>query len=207
MKMCNECYELFDDDLSSKDCPIYKCEGDLVSVDNEIAEIISEMNREFSRYQFPIRTLYTCAGHLREMEFTPYIGFELIVADEKMGMDVADFFSINLFDQYVKSLNEELSKNGGIYFIQPYMIEYSVLPEVNSVSFANAPKYRLFISSGKIHFLVDDKFEKMKYYCELQLMFKKFLINIMQSIKNVDNVIKKGEEINGRTKPECNEEK
>ncbi|HEA68256.1 MAG TPA: hypothetical protein ENI07_15765 [Desulfobacterales bacterium] len=68
VKICEYCFNIFNHDV--KTCPMRSCGGwSLIGVDDMMAEVL--MHYWMAGYQ----TIFSCAGHLYENLFNPYIGF------------------------------------------------------------------------------------------------------------------------------------
>lgn len=69
MKMCTNCYELFETNLTQ--CPLWECSGDLVDIDEQIGVEISAINKIFRKLHVPLKTAYCCSSHANRAVFDP----------------------------------------------------------------------------------------------------------------------------------------
>lgn len=69
MKMCTNCYELFETNLTQ--CPLWGCIGELVDIDEQICAEISAINRIFKKLNVPLKTNYYCSSHVNRNVFDP----------------------------------------------------------------------------------------------------------------------------------------
>lgn len=69
MKMCTNCYELFETNLTQ--CPLWGCIGELVDIDEQICVEISVINRIFKKLNVPLKTNYCCSSHVNRNVFDP----------------------------------------------------------------------------------------------------------------------------------------
>lgn len=77
MRICLECFELFDPQFLTKEsvfeyqpCPLKRCDGHVIHLDELIAPTIILLNQK------GYYTLFCCGGHWYENYVSPYIMFE-----------------------------------------------------------------------------------------------------------------------------------
>ena len=72
MKICNECYELYDglDDPEMSWCPIHGCGGEVFEADDFMIDTLIAL------WKKGWKTRYCCAGHIARNNFQCYIMFE-----------------------------------------------------------------------------------------------------------------------------------
>jgi len=195
MLMCNSCFELFESDttkLTNGDkCPLYHCihndAGILVSIDSEIAEPISILNREFIRNDLPIRTIFSCSGH-PPFDATPYLGLE-IDSDYALSSDEEKILFSTLIDQIldgcIDTLNEKIKGISEYELINPYTIDLSERESGDGTKF-----YMLFINNVRLRYIGDKSSMHNRFFpmYELQLYFKTFLMDFANKIKTLEIV-------------------
>ena len=77
VKICRNCFHLFEGRLSINYCPIRNCEGwELVEIDDMLADMITRF------WVMGISTVYSCSGHLYNRCFSPYVVFDEPRCDE-----------------------------------------------------------------------------------------------------------------------------
>ena len=189
MKMCTECFELFDDSIVEDYCPRHKCDGDLVTVDSEIAWLIAELNKELAVNCLPIRTIYCCSGHHPD-DYQAYLGLSVdecfFDTPEEATSYMNSFIDLFLKDP-VEKLNQSLSKSPYFTIGAPYKAGCQILKEDWKECCSEIDTiYRIFISDFAPKYN-DDVRESDLLRCRaisyIQNSFKEFLIEFIESIQ------------------------
>ena len=195
MLMCNSCYELFESDttnLTDRDkCPLYHCNhndgGILVSIDSEIAEPISILNKEFIKNNLPIRTVFCCSGH-PPFDTTPYLGLEIdpdyCYAPEEEEI-LFETLNDQILDKCVETLNEKIKDISEYKVIKPFAVYLDERENGDGSKF-----YRLYVNDLGVEYIGDESNIYSRFFplYELQLYFKTFLMDFANKIKTLEIV-------------------
>ena len=186
MKMCNQCFELYDDSMKDYNCPKHRCCGDIVSIDSEISWPISMINKELKKHKIPARTNFCCSGHLPN-NVQPYVGFEF---NENYLTDETAAKYMNKFIQHIlnlplKALNKNLSECSLITVRHPYTAKMEILPDRIREEFEMSG-YRIFVNDFTFKYNPDlhTELERCFAVTSIQKIFKDFLIDCIASIKS-----------------------
>lgn len=187
--MCSDCYQIFDQEFPCDVCPVYKCTGQLVDIDDEIGNLISLLNLELQKYEIPIRTTFSCCGHLKK-SFQPYIGFKIFAFNTEEAKAISEIFIDNCLDDLVQDLNNKICSSEEIPWSHKYESSFSILPDgFNEEEFA---KYRVFVNGfnlkGECYDLPD--IQRLKILNRVQFIFKGFLVNLVEKTKDLPDMLK-----------------
>lgn len=196
MKMCDECFELYEEEFALEGCPKKGCDGRIVDIDSEISWPISTINIELSRHRMPVKTNFCCAGHLPD-SVHPYLGFDFdtYMFDDMNQVKVyMSAFDSEIIHIPLKALNRNLSECPLITVKKPYASKIDITSNIDDLSDTDVGYYyaRLFINDldfryGKeLHTELDRCFA-INY---IQKYFKDFLLDCIASIKSAPKELK-----------------
>lgn len=196
MKMCDECFELYDDDFNLSDCPKRHCDGDIVNIDSEIAWPISMINIELIKQRIPARTIFCCSGHLPN-DVQPYLGFGFdpyCFEDIKSIKEYITVFNNEIINIPLKALNKNLSECPLITVRDPYTSKIDILTDTENLDDADIDGCfpRLFINDLAFKYGKELHAELERCYAVIyvQKYFKDFLIDCIASIKSAPKELK-----------------
>ena len=194
MKMCNQCFELYDDHFKEHYCPKHRCEGDIVFIDSEISWPVSMINKELKKQKLPARTNFCCSGHLPN-DVQAYIGFEF--DDNCISDDIASDYMRDFIEEIIniplKAMNKNLEECNLITVKHPYVAKFETLPDRIWQEF-QVSKYRMFVNDFTFKYgrNLHAPLERCYAITSIQKIFKDFLIDCIASIKSAPKYLKIG---------------
>ena len=192
MQMCKKCFELYNESEGLTNCPRLGCEGEVVSLDDEIGYEISLINRNLRYQNLPLRTIYSCSGHsFNGGDFDMYLG--LGESDEysfKSSYEFLNFikpFKFNVIKPLYQSWYDNLKPIKGIelYDFKTALkecVKFDIFQTNKKsnlmIALEDEPKYRLFIYSPVKNICPEKDQKIMKIFYQLQMYFKMFLYDL-----------------------------
>ena len=196
MKMCDVCFELYDEEFNLEHCPKKGCEGSVVDIDSDIAWPISMINIELTKQKMPARTNFCCSGHLPD-SVHPYLGFDFdtYVFDNMKEVKVyMNAFNKEIVNIPLKALNKNLSECSLITVKKPYTSKIDIISTHEEVSDTDVGYYyaRLFINDLDFRYGKELHTELERCYAVnyIQKYFKDFLLDCIASIKSTPKELK-----------------
>lgn len=178
MKMCDCCYELFDSEyVQGEYCPKRHCGGNLVDVDDEIAFLVTQININLEQNDLPLRTLYSCSGHLPTD--VPYLVFLILDYNDHKDI-IYDYFS-KKFQPLVDSLNKKIMSLSGLETENNYNIKKFSDEDEDGTKYYKLVIGGMFLTNVK-------KMKKIDLYrlvIDIQYQFKLFLLELIKCIPDL----------------------
>lgn len=158
-KICECCFEIYSGDELINFCPKVKCKCDseLVEIDDLLVDVIIKF------WQLEVQTIASCAGHLYEDVFSPYIIFFAKQFEEENLSEISEY---NLEDlRGIYKIFTSLKYNANKFKISDIEVssiskgyQFSIGPSSNNIDEDQAVKEirkRLKMQNDFLNFLYD----------------------------------------------------